>query len=111
MEGPVAPPRQNGELVFEAPWESRAFGMAVALHDSGAYDWDVFSNHLARQIAMRDAGADSRHVLPAALNTESRYYEAWLSALQDLLVERGFLSMHEVEEMTAVVASGVLDHS
>ena len=30
-EGPAAPPRANGELVFEAPWESRAFGIAIAL--------------------------------------------------------------------------------
>ena len=34
-DAPAAPPRDNGELVFEAPWESRAFGVAVALHDAG----------------------------------------------------------------------------
>jgi hypothetical protein len=30
MEGTAALPRQNDELVFNAPWESRALGMAVA---------------------------------------------------------------------------------
>ncbi|MFD9651474.1 hypothetical protein [Streptomyces mirabilis] len=25
IEGPAAPPRSNGELVFAEPWESRAF--------------------------------------------------------------------------------------
>ena len=30
IEGPAAPPRSNGELVFAEPWESRAFGMAVS---------------------------------------------------------------------------------
>ena len=29
LAGPAAPPRDNGELVFAQPWESRAFGMAV----------------------------------------------------------------------------------
>ena len=29
----LAVPRKNGELVFEAPWEGRVFGMAVALSD------------------------------------------------------------------------------
>jgi hypothetical protein len=29
IEGPAAPPRSNGELVFAAPWESRAFGLAA----------------------------------------------------------------------------------
>ena len=32
--GAAAPPRSNGELVFEAPWESRSFGMAVALSEA-----------------------------------------------------------------------------
>ena len=36
ITGHDGPPRANGELVFEAPWESRAFGVAVALHESGA---------------------------------------------------------------------------
>ena len=27
---PTDLPRRNGELVFEAPWESRAFGLAAA---------------------------------------------------------------------------------
>ena len=31
MDEQVALPRKNGELVFEAPWEARAFGLAVAL--------------------------------------------------------------------------------
>jgi hypothetical protein len=29
--GPATPPRDNGELVFAAPWESQAFGLALAL--------------------------------------------------------------------------------
>ncbi len=39
MEGDVALPRSNGELVFNVPWEGRAFGIAVALKDSGLYRW------------------------------------------------------------------------
>ena len=30
MEGVAALPRDNGELVFAAPWEGRAFALAVA---------------------------------------------------------------------------------
>ena len=40
MDAQIALPRQNGELVFQTPWEARAFGMAVALDENGAYgDW------------------------------------------------------------------------
>lgn len=42
IEGPAAPPRSNGELVFAEPWESRAFGMAVTLYDAGVFTWPDF---------------------------------------------------------------------
>ena len=36
-DGPAAPPRRNGELAFEAPWESRLFGVTMALVRSGVF--------------------------------------------------------------------------
>ena len=39
MEGPGALPRSNGELIFNEPWEARAFGMAVAMESQGTYQW------------------------------------------------------------------------
>ena len=33
MDGEASLPRSNGELIFDAPWEGRAFGLAVALND------------------------------------------------------------------------------
>ena len=42
MEGPAALPRDNGELVFSAPWEARAFALAVALVDRLDLPWDAF---------------------------------------------------------------------
>ena len=41
-DGPAAIPRRNGEPVFNEPWESRVFGMAVGLCERGFYDWDEF---------------------------------------------------------------------
>jgi hypothetical protein len=46
MDGAAALPRKNGELVFEAPWEGRAFGMAVALSEGRLYGWDEFRARL-----------------------------------------------------------------
>jgi len=68
-------PRANGELVFEAPWESRAFGLAAAYVASTGGDWDRFRAHLVRAIA--------------ALPDETPYYEAWVTALESLLAEDG----------------------
>ncbi|GAB7145686.1 hypothetical protein LRC484719_42880 [Mycobacterium riyadhense] len=47
----ATPPRRNGELVFEAPWESRAFGLAVALAELNRYAWEEFRLQLIGEIA------------------------------------------------------------
>ena len=52
------PPRKNGELIFDEPWQSRAFGMAVALNEDQCYPWDDFRDRLIAQIADADARDD-----------------------------------------------------
>ena len=57
------------EPTFAAPWEAKAFALAVALRDAGHLSWPTFSDHLAERIAAAPDGA---------------YYEHWLAALEDL---------------------------
>jgi nitrile hydratase accessory protein len=70
VDGPAAPPRSNGELVFAAPWESRAFGLVLTLVDAGRFTHADFRARLIDRI-----GED-----PAR-----PYYESWLVALEDVL--------------------------
>jgi nitrile hydratase accessory protein len=86
MAGDEALPRKNGELVFQAPWEGRAFGMAVALNDRDVYRWDEFRERLIAEIAAAEANAST-----------SSYYERWLSSFESLLVARGLLTREEVD--------------
>ena len=97
-EGPASAPRQNGELVFEAPWEGRAFGMAVALSDQQVYEWDEFRTLLIDEIAEADARG-----------AESTYYQRWLAALERTLLARGVLTTPELEKRTAEYAAGERD--
>jgi nitrile hydratase accessory protein len=85
-------PRSNGELVFAEPWESRAFGMAAALADRGVFDWAEFQAGLIAAIA---EGGDSQ-----APQTY-RYYERWLAALEVMVVERGLVAVHDIDERVA----------
>jgi nitrile hydratase accessory protein len=88
IDGPVAPPRANGELVFAEPWESRAFGMAVALYEAGAFSWDRFQSALIARIAAWEA---------APPEGESwNYYQQWLGALEDVLTDAGALFTDEI---------------
>lgn len=89
MEGAAAAPRKNGELVFEAPWQGRAFGMAVALNEQGLYPWDDFRDRLIGEIAAADAADDP-----------SGYYERWLAAFERVLTEKGIVSRDEIDERT-----------
>ena len=86
MDEQVALPRQNGELVFAAPWEARAFGLAVALNEAGVYPWRDFSQGLAAETA-----ALEQH------GVQVSYYERWLVALESLLIEKGILTRAEID--------------
>ena len=82
----VGIPRSNGELVFEQPWESRAFGIAAALADQGLFPWKDFQENLIAEVARR---ADE----PG----EYSYYDRWLGAHRTLhsgalIADRGGLT-------------------
>jgi nitrile hydratase accessory protein len=76
-------PRDNGELVFEEPWQGRALGMAVVVLDRHGVPWAEFRRHLASAIATRPAREDES---PA-----TAYYAAWIDALETLLDDRGLI--------------------
>jgi nitrile hydratase accessory protein len=109
LTGTTAPPRKNGELVFDAPWESRAFGMALALHAQDTYPWAEFSAHLAEHIAAADADVEPDAVLPVPPDAESTYYAHWLAALETLVLEKGLLSLDELDTRIAEIRTGQWD--
>ena len=90
MQGEIALPRENGELVFVTPWEARAFGLAVALQESGVYEWKKFSAALAAEIARAEQAGST-----------STYYERWLSSLEKLLVANGLVTPSEISDRMA----------
>jgi nitrile hydratase accessory protein len=96
VEGPAAPPRSNGELVFSEPWESRAFGMAVTLYEAGAFTWPQFQAALIARIADWEA-------VPAE-NKDWNYYRHWLGALEDVLAGDGTVLADEVTERARTLA-------
>lgn len=93
ISGPAAPPRSNGELVFAAPWESRAFGLAMALHDGGLFEWEAFRRQLIAAVTRAEAAGG-----------EFSYYRCWLEALQTLLDSSGLVDAASVEERAGVLA-------
>jgi nitrile hydratase accessory protein len=65
-------PRDNGNLVFDAPWQARALGIAVAVVEKLGLPWDAFRHRLMEQIAA---------------DPHSPYYESWARALESMVID------------------------
>ena len=81
MTGAAAPPRKNGELVFEAPWQGRAFGMALGVVERLGLEWEVFQQRLISAIAAQP---------------DAPYYDCWVAALEQLILDYGVVSTAEM---------------
>jgi nitrile hydratase accessory protein len=86
LDSPAAIPRRNGEPIFNEPWESRVFGIAVALCEGGLYEWDEFRERLIAGISAADQRGDA-----------STYYECFLAALERLLLDKGVCLRVEID--------------
>ena len=100
VDGPAAPPRSNGELVFAEPWESRAFGMAVTLHAGGAFEWEDFRQELIAAIRRYEAA-------PVG---EWSYYRCWLEALERVLDVEGVVPADQVDLRAGELACRPVGH-
>lgn len=89
-----APPRSNGELLFQRPWEGRAFGMAIALSKKGHYEWEEFRQGLIASIAEWEAS----HCKD---DPDWDYYQRWLLALEQLTLEANLIDPAELDQRTA----------
>lgn len=64
-------PRRNGELAFDAPWQSRVFGLAEAVVDHAfGGDREPFRQQLIKAIAAEPGRP---------------YWESWTAALEALV--------------------------
>jgi nitrile hydratase accessory protein len=97
VDGPAAPPRSNGELVFAEPWEGRAFGLTMALVDAGTIDYETFRTALIERIG-------------AARSDDFRYYRCWLQALEQVLAGAGLVSAQDVGTRSAAFAARPAGH-
>jgi nitrile hydratase len=84
--GPVVP--EKAEPAFHAPWESRVFGMTLAMGFSGT--WNL------------DAGRAARESLPPGEYMTSSYYAIWFKALERQLQQHGLVTPEELAKGAAL---------
>lgn len=79
-DGPVTP--EPEDVKFHADWHPRALALTLACGSLGLWNIDV-SRHARESLAPKDYARFA-------------YYEKWIAALADLLVEKGALSPAEL---------------
>lgn len=90
-------PRRNGELVFDEPWEARAFGLAVAVCRRQGLDWEAFRSRLIAEIDASERRPDG----------DWSYYKRWLAALEGLLSDLDLVGRAELSARADRVAHEV----
>lgn len=93
MEGPAAPPRPNGELLFESPWEARLFGITMSLFESGLFEWEEFRKLLIDEIQSWEAAGYAEE--------EWSYYGRWAVAFERLLADKALCATPELHHRAA----------
>lgn len=88
-------PRRSGDVAFNHAWEIRAFAIATAMHDDGAFDWPEFQGELVRSIQAWESENDT--------TSGWSYYDRWMEALERLLKKKGMLDAAELDDRTAEV--------
>lgn len=87
---------------FDAPWQARAFALAVTLTDDHADDtltWQEFQSRLVEEIDTDQQAGDP----------ETVYYRQWLTALEQLLVEREILDPGDLTTRVEAFENGERD--
>ena len=84
LAGQAPLPRDNGQLVFEEPWQGRALGMGVATLERLGLTWTDFRPYLVRAIRLHEPAPGE--------SAADAYYAAFVEALEELLRDRGVVS-------------------
>lgn len=74
------------EQPFDQPWQARAFALTVNLCDQGVLTWQHWTDMLGAAVAADPSGS---------------HYDAWLTALQSLLIDHGTVTRSEIDQAQA----------
>jgi nitrile hydratase accessory protein len=92
--------------VFSAPWEARAFAIALELSEAGLFTWDEFREQLIAQV-----GASDRIRERDGTADQGEYYEHFVRALEAVVTAKGIASQSDIAAKVAEIeAPAAHDH-
>ena len=78
-------PSDGDELVFNSPWEAKAFSLVVQLYQQGHFTWSEWTAQLVKEI---EAAGDEQN--------GRDYYLLWLNAAETLIAAKGLCRADEL---------------
>lgn len=103
IEQSMTLPRENGELVFHSPWESRIFAMAVLLSEKGIYPWKTFNGEFVKEIGEAECEHPDTDVV-------SSYYHLWVEAFAKILLDQNLMTWEQLKTRADEFATGQRHH-
>jgi len=86
----------------DALWESRVFGLTMALHEGGHFAWPEFRDRLIAEIAAceRTSPRDARFP----------YWACWLRAFEELVAAKNLCASDALDARVATLAARPAGH-
>ena len=84
---PRIPTDANQDIVFNYPWEAKAFALVVHLSQRGHYTWAEWTEQISAEINVNGADDDG-----------SNYYLLWLAAAEKLVARKTLAQTAELEQ-------------
>lgn len=98
------PDRSENEPLFRTPWHARIFALIVALVKNNRLPWKSFQQRLVATLKQHQ----SADVELTAEEIDLQYFDCWLIAAEETLLEAGFVEtsdvtrqIHEIRESVA----------
>ena len=82
-------PRDDSGPVFAEPWQAQAFAVVVGLTEAGKISTKEWADRLGT--VLKEAEARGEY------DTDRRYYDHWLTALERLVVEKNMTDWAELQ--------------
>ncbi len=82
---PRIPTDANAEVIFNTPWEAKAFALVVQLYQQGHFDWPEWAAQLSAEIAAAPDDDDG-----------SGYYLLWLRAAEKIVAAKALCGEAEI---------------
>ncbi|MCY1235542.1 nitrile hydratase accessory protein [compost metagenome] len=92
--------------VFRAPWEAKAFAVAVQLSQKGLFTWTEWAETFSTEIKR----AEGEREFKVEEDDGSRYYYIWLTALEKMLETRDIVAHEELDERHQYLIDNPVPH-